>query len=229
MSRQTLQVEIRDRQVNAATAELHIIGRTATRDPSQQLRGRLTGPRCQFATTVEIAYPLRSLPSAEPVELAARVIIPEPSLWDPQSPFLYAGRVELWQGDCLRAGQTVRHGLRNMRVGPRGISINGKALAIRGKRVTTTLSDDEALCLRRDGYNLLVAPLTEATAPLWDMGDRFGLLVIGSVNAADENTRERMAALAAHPASAGWVTEGQDLPGVTTLSPETLESFGQID
>jgi hypothetical protein len=31
--------------------------------------------------------------------LAARVVIPEPSIWEPECPFVYDGVVELWQGD----------------------------------------------------------------------------------------------------------------------------------
>jgi hypothetical protein len=67
--------------------------------PGTQIRGRVTGPRCASRMTVEIAYPLQPLlplPEGTP-PLTVRAVIPEPSLWEPASPFLYRARVELWQ------------------------------------------------------------------------------------------------------------------------------------
>ena len=65
-----------------------------------QIRGRLMGPRCQYSTTVEVAYPLRewkrSYETEDVPHVSLRVIIPEPNFWDPQSPFRYEGPVELW-------------------------------------------------------------------------------------------------------------------------------------
>src|SRR5262249_11539683 len=60
-----------------------------------QVRGRLVGPRCRYSSTVEVAYPWREWSrqyekEGEP-HLSSRIIIPEPSFWDPESPFLYQG------------------------------------------------------------------------------------------------------------------------------------------
>ena len=53
-------------------------------------------------TTVEVAYPLRPFePKPADTQLAARVAIPEPSLWQPEHPFVYDAVIELWQnGQC---------------------------------------------------------------------------------------------------------------------------------
>src|SRR5258708_30160011 len=72
-----------------------------------EVRGRLTGPRCPYATTVEVAYPLRE--SSREYEkygiphISMRAIIPEPNLCDPASPFCYQCTLELWDGEqCCR-------------------------------------------------------------------------------------------------------------------------------
>ena len=80
-------------------------------DVEGELRGRLMGPRCPHATTVEIAYPLKALPGREK-NCSAKVIIPEPNFWEPDSPFVYGGPVELWQDGEKTNEQWVEVGLR---------------------------------------------------------------------------------------------------------------------
>ena len=91
-------VEILDRGLDPAKAELWIQVQVARRSATTEVRGRLVGPRCQGATTVEVAYPLRPLPrTQEEAEntLTRQVIIPEPSFWDTENPFFYEVIVEL--------------------------------------------------------------------------------------------------------------------------------------
>src|SRR5437016_933315 len=82
-----------------------------------QVRGKLVGPKCRYASTVEVAYALREssreYASTGIPGIICRALIPEPSLWDPISPFIYKGQVELWESGkqcqvvpfthCLRA------------------------------------------------------------------------------------------------------------------------------
>jgi hypothetical protein len=206
-------VEVCDRSLSPAQAEVHVLLTPDQRSPTTEVRGRLMGPSCPFSNTVEVAYPLRPLPDAEGGALACRVIIPEPSLWEPESPFLYRGPVELWQDGARQDRVTVSHGLRQIQLGPRGLRVNGRPLTLRGREVDR-LSDDEALTLRRAGYNLLVAPAAGAAAPLWDTADRLGFLVLGRVADADEDTLRRLADLDRHPCCLGWLVPAQgDLRG----------------
>src|SRR5262249_21584482 len=161
-----------DRSLSPAQAEVHVLVTPQQRTPATEVRGRLMGPNCPYSNTVEVAYALRPLPGAEGDALVCRVIIPEPSLWEPESPFLYRGPVELWQDGSREDRVTVSHGLRQIQLGPRGLRVNGRPLTLRGREVGH-LSDDEALALRRGGYNLLLAP-AEAAALLWDTADRLG-------------------------------------------------------
>src|SRR5205823_26348 len=48
--------------LNPAEAEVHFAFDLREEVQRPELRGRLTGPRCPYATTVEIAYPVRPLP-----------------------------------------------------------------------------------------------------------------------------------------------------------------------
>jgi hypothetical protein len=227
MDNHILGVTVRDRSLTPAAAELRVVVQTAFCTPRTEIRGRLMGPHCPFASTVEVAYALRPLPEAD--ELSARVVIPEPSFWDPQSPFLYGGPVELWEDGGRCEVVQVRHGLRVLRFGPRGLTVNGRPLALRAKELTTACPDDEALRLRRSGYNLLIAPVAEETAALWDTGDRLGFLVAGRVNADDAETPARLAELRRHPSCLGWLAGDAASAPEGSLPAGALGFFGPID
>src|SRR5262245_48142127 len=121
-------VTVRNRVLNPAEAELWITAVPRDLLSVMELRGRLMGPRCSYSTTVEVAYPLRPLPRQpdNPRQLIARVVIPEPSLWDPESPFLYQGPVEVWKDGNRWCETQLSHGLRQYHLGPRGLRWNSQ-------------------------------------------------------------------------------------------------------
>src|SRR5438132_13989732 len=51
--------EVRNHVLNPAEAELWVTVTPTDLVPDGELRGRLVGPRCHYATTVEVAYALR--------------------------------------------------------------------------------------------------------------------------------------------------------------------------
>jgi hypothetical protein len=174
-----------------------------------QVRGRLVGPRCPYASTVEVAYPLREqsreYESTGSPHLSLRVVIPEASFWDPESPFLYQGPVELWQGNQLCEQVQVSHGLRALGLGPQGLRCNGRPLLLRGV-ARGTWSEAEARSLHQAGCNTLLAP-AGADPALWDVGDRFGFLVLMRVanQAALKAEAHRAEAFRKHACCLGWV------------------------
>jgi len=91
-------------RLSAAEAEIRVSAELEELTPGTELRGKLTGPCCPGVTTVEVAYrllPLPRLPEDPPHTLTVRVLIPEPNLWTETTPFVYGGRLELWQdGEC---------------------------------------------------------------------------------------------------------------------------------
>ena len=176
MDNRILRLDVRDHSLAAAAAELRVAVTPEARTPATELRGRLTGPRCPYAATVEVAYPLRPPPGPPPAPgvLTARVVIPEASLWEPESPFLYTLTVELWQDGRRCDEAVVTRGLRSVALGPRGLRVNGRALTLRGREAAG--NDSEALAWRRAGCNLLLTPAT--AAPLWERADRLGFFVL---------------------------------------------------
>src|SRR3954464_14176781 len=65
--------------------------------PQGEVRGRFVGPKCTGTTTIEVAYPLR-VKESRPGSCVLEGIIPEPSFWDPETPFYYELVIELWDG-----------------------------------------------------------------------------------------------------------------------------------
>jgi hypothetical protein len=110
--------------------------------------------------------------------VAAQVIIPEPSFWDPETPFLYQGRVELLQDGRPWFHEQVCHGLRILQLTPRGLRLNGKPLLVRGFAREPTREAD-TLPLRGAGGNLLLASLV--AGELWRLADRLGFMMLGLV------------------------------------------------
>jgi len=179
MTNHIVKVLLEDHSLDPMSAEVWITVYPEALTPKTEVRGPADGTELSYASTVEIAYPLSPLKQSEPQlegALRCRVVIPEPSLWDLQSPFLYSGPVELWQGGKRVDRVVVRHGLRQMRVGPQGLRLNGKPITLSGRAVGT-LTEAGALALHGEGCNLLV-PRDEAE-DTWDIADRFGFLVLG--------------------------------------------------
>jgi hypothetical protein len=204
MADRITRVEVRNRSLTPAEAEVWLTVHAEAVTAVTEVRGRLMGPSCPYSSTVEVAYPLRPLlrPAEDVPPLTVRVVIPEPSLWEPESPFLYRGPVELWQGGERQDRATVRHGLCSSSLTPRGLRWNGKPLSLRGRAVRG-LTDDNALSLRRDGFNLLLAPLDEPGA--WDIADRLGFVVIGQAASLDDDAVSQMRRLAGHPSTVGYL------------------------
>src|SRR5947209_11341595 len=118
MDNRIREVHIWDSRIEPVEAEVLLSVYPEHLRSSTQVRGRLNGPRCPYTTTVEVAYPLREhsrqYESEGEPRVLSRVLIPEPSLWDPQTPFLYEGPVELWQGGQMCQQVLIRHGLRRI-------------------------------------------------------------------------------------------------------------------
>jgi hypothetical protein len=207
MENRIRQIIVRDVSLVPAHAEVWITVMPEQQTSITEVRGRLMGPRCPYSSTVEVAYPLRPLaPSqkaTEPSGLTARVIIPEASLWEPQCPFLYQGPIELWQDGQRYDRVSLSHGLRSLQRNERGLYVNGRLLTLHGTRIDTC-SDEEAMRLHKNGYNLLIAPVAASTVSVWEQADRFGFLVLGQLGEDADETR-LVDLLRPHASCLGWL------------------------
>jgi hypothetical protein len=99
MSNRILTVDVQTHRLEPFEAELWIVVSAEQRTATTELRGRFVGPKSAVSSTIEVAYALRPMarPPAALDALAAHVVIPEPSRWEPGCPFVYDGVIELWQ------------------------------------------------------------------------------------------------------------------------------------
>jgi hypothetical protein len=193
--------------VAAYEAELRVRVTPERRTPATEVRGRLTGPRCRYAATVEIAYPLQPVPGPQPPEgpFVRRVVIPEASPWEPESPFLYTAVVELWQDGRLADRRVRTTGLLTTALSPRGLSVNGRLLTLCGG----TLHEGTATGLvrrRQEGRNLLLVPLTLLTVGLWQIADDYGVFLLGLLDETDPRCLGLAGSLTKYLSCFGWVS-----------------------
>ncbi len=159
MTHRIRHVRISPRSLSPVEADLLVEIECDSVQSDVEVRGRLVGPTCPYSTTVEVDYPLRMLPREdENAPLRARVVIPEPSYWDPISPFLYHARIEFWQAGAMLDRAELRHGLRSMQLKPEGLFWNGKRLVLRVAD-SPTLTTSELPELRRQGIDAILTPL----------------------------------------------------------------------
>jgi hypothetical protein len=131
-----------------------------------EFRGRLMGPTCAVTTTIEVAYRVRN----------NRLIIPEPAWWDPQSPFLYHGPIELWRAGENSEAARIQIGLRHTAVVGDRIVHNGRPVELNSKPIETV--DESTLrAARNAGLNAVEVPASLAEKAC-AIADRIGLFVI---------------------------------------------------
>ncbi|GEM_PF-6926194 len=178
MDNRILDAYVATHHADPAGAELRVIVRPEYITLATEIKGRLMGPRSPYAGTVEIAYPVRELARTDHILL--RVLVPEPNFWQPQSPLLYEGPLELWQ-DGARVEQIwLRHGIRNVQLGERGLRVNGQLCKLQGV-CAETFTETDARHWHDEGINLMLTPARDDTIDLLQISDRFGLCVLGRI------------------------------------------------
>ena len=219
MPNRILDAYVATRHADPAGAELRIIVRPECITPATEIKGRLMGPRSPYANTVEIAYPVREMARTDHVLL--RVLIPEPNFWQPQSPLLYEGPLELWQ-DGARVEQIwLRHGIRTVQLGERGLRVNGQPCKLQGVGAEI-FTETDARRWHDEGINLVLMPARDDTIELLQISDRFGLFVLGRIEQPHHWPRWPLACQR-HPSYLGCVlTAGVDNVGARLAVPGLL-------
>ncbi|HEX3315154.1 MAG TPA: hypothetical protein VHR72_09710 [Gemmataceae bacterium] len=160
----------------------------------EPVSARLLGPRCRFASTVEVAYWFRPAPG---MPGTLRAIVPEPSFWDPEAPFLYDAIAHTAAGSEIR--RTL--GLRSIQLGADGFRIERRPL-----RLNAVARDrlDDAAALRQAGVNAIVCSVTPETTSIWADADAWGFLVLGEISA---ESLPLLPQLEAHASCLGWIVD----------------------
>lgn len=219
---QTCQVEVT--KLDPVQAELEILITLGIPTPADlEIRGRFMGPRCLYRSTVQIAYPLKRLADPEDHVQRFRVIVPEPMLWDPQSPFWYEGRIETRQGGTVVENRVVPLGLRWLQTTATGLHINGRTLALNARRVKEVNPADLA-GYRNSGINLLIVPVTTELEQICTLLDRMGIFLVGNLE-----TEQEPPPWQSHPCLLGWrspasLSSGVSLPVIFAESPNIVEN-----
>jgi hypothetical protein len=178
MASRIRELTIRANRLTPTEAELAIELQCPLPKPTTELRGRLLGPSCPYSTTVEVAYPIRrTRPHAHGSEIFhGQVVIPEPAWWDPESPFLYHGPIELWEHEHKVEEVRVRIGLRHATWQDERLIWNGRPIPV-ASEPTGHVDEVAFKTLRAAGKNAIVVPAVLAESAC-EIGDRIGLLVI---------------------------------------------------
>lgn len=176
MENRLIEVQLVPHRLDPAEVELRLAVTPQTLNQGTRIQGRLMGPRSPYANTVEIAYPWREM-TRTAHQILLRTIIPEASFWDPETPFLYEGPLELWQDEVRVDHRSLSHGLRHLRLGWPNLRINGKAWCLRGV-VRDSLTEAEARKLQGNGVTLIFSRKPQTSLHLWQTANRFGMMVI---------------------------------------------------
>ena len=138
--------------------------------------------------------------------LILRVVIPEPCLWDPQSPFIYEVTVELWQSGQLCDQVRTSHGLFFLKLAPQGLRWNGRPMTLAGVE-RCRLTEAEALAVRQEGYNTLLAPVSADSVALCGLADKLGMFVLARL--ASKGDYAHAHALEGHVSLLGFVLDSK--------------------
>lgn len=149
------------------------------------------------AAGLEVASSLSELADLEPGQgqrLMTRMIVMQPALWTPETPFLYTVRTDLVSenGSVIDSRET-RTGIRSVRITPdQGLLLNGEPVRITGTNrhqeypyIGFALSDNatyrDAVKIREAGFNLVRCAHYPPAPAFLDACDELGLMVINSV------------------------------------------------
>jgi hypothetical protein len=202
-------VTVRPIRLTPTEAELAVKLDVSAPAADAEVHGRLMGPRCKYSSTVEVAYPIRQLPRSTfgPATAIGRVIIPEPSWWDPESPFLYGGPVELWE-----AGQTVER--TQTRCGLHHATVTGNRLIWNGRSIDVRVATEAAAtpagltALRQANVNLVFVD-ADTLDGLVEAADEIGILLAG--RAVDAAARAATHSPLRHPSLLGFLDDAGSL------------------
>lgn len=149
------------------------------------------------AAGLEVASSLSELTDLEPGQgqrIMTRMIVMQPALWTPETPFLYTVRTQLLsENGSIIDDRETRTGIRSVRITPdKGLLLNGKPVRLTGTNrhqeypyIGYALSDNasyrDAVKIREAGFNTVRCSHYPPSPAFLDACDEIGLMVINSI------------------------------------------------
>lgn len=228
------EIQIVNHRFDPTETVLHVNVAIHNPAPNVQFRGRFNGPSCPFSTTIEIAYPLRERARDEVITLSA--VIPEPSWWDPESPFVYIGFVDLMREGVVAERVNFQHAIYWLQMTSKGLRLNGQPFVLRG-RCVVSIGDVESLCYLRDrGFNWLISKASP-TGEMRKLAATYGFFVSHEPALTDRSADSidhdldilqesaRQNRRAANDAQVSWFTAANPLRIVRDSKIEAIDGF----
>ena len=229
------EIQVLNHRLDPTETTLHVLVEHGTNVPNDcQVRGRLNGPRCPFSTTIEIAYPLRERARGDVIAMST--VIPEPSLWDPESPFVYAGFVELTRENVVLERVSFQHAIYWLQMTSKGLRLNGQPFVLRGKCIASIGDADSLRYLRDRSINWLISK-ESPTRETRNLAMKYGFFVSHepamsdqSINTIDHDPdilqeSARQNRRAANDAQANWFTSANPLSLIRDSKMEAIGGF----
>ncbi len=229
------EVQVVNHRLDPTETILHVLVEYGTDVPNEcQVRGRLNGPRCPFSTTIEIAYPLRERSRGDVITMST--VIPEPSWWDSESPFLYAGFVEIVRENVAVIRANFQHAIYWLQMTSKGLRLNGQPFVLRGKCIAAIGDADSLRDIRDRRFNWLLAK-ESPTDETRNLAMKYGFFVshepaltAQSIDAIDHDLdimqeSARQNRRAANDAQANWFTPANPLRIIRDSKMEASDGF----
>jgi hypothetical protein len=169
---------------------------------SLQLAGQVTGPLCEYATTLSERVPLQNIgaESGNRVRAAAQVL--EPCFWEPQHPFCYEIQLELHGNAGLLDMRRIISGIRHLAVAKNELLLNGQDMFLKGVRHQTEATVEELELWHEVECSAL---MVSASQDLCARTDRYGPMVLHVLPRTKEEVTVHVVRLRNHPSVLIWV------------------------
>lgn len=186
-------VDIELERLSPAEADLRI---RSSGGATRLVGGRLLGPTCPYATTVQVAYPVRLLSPGE-----GRVVVPEPNYWDPRTPLIYHLLLRL---EVEGAKQQLAHrvGFFEASLGSAGLTWNGKPTSLQAARMTEINTLEELSHLWEQQFDTVIIPARSLEPRLLEWADTYGMWLL--VEVADSHEMDRFGRFSLTPGFLGF-------------------------